>query len=245
MKKNEMIMNPKKGILVVYEGISGSGKSEGIHNLRNYLSVLGFTTRTIEWNDNRVIRKIVKKLIKLGLLTPAVYSFFQWISFLVDYFSVIVPSLQKNQIVLADRYIYTGLSRDAVNGAGTLFGRVLNRLVRKPDLVIFYDTPTNICYERIRSRGKPLFYPSKLDHSRKSTQEAQSFDENAIKQYLVKMRSEYIRILGQLQKHQRTNLLIVKHDKMNSHPFIEQYIYRKKGFGTSEKCNECALIIKK
>src|SRR5690554_8097334 len=120
-----MVINPDKGILVVFEGISGSGKSASIDNLTRYLLESGFDTTSIEWNSNRMIRRVVNLLQRLGVLSPLVFSILQWINFIADYVMIISPSLRRNRIVIADRYIYTALTRDAANGAVGLHGRLL------------------------------------------------------------------------------------------------------------------------
>lgn len=169
----------RNGVLLVHEGISGSGKSEGIARLRNYLISEGIDSTVVEWNSNTLIRNWVRRLQERELLTPAVYSFMQWLSFVITYISVIRPLLRSNRIVIADRYVYTGVTRDSVNGSGQTLGRLISRVVRTPDLVVFYDTPPTICLERIRERGKALFHPNRALCNRDLI-------------YLTSMRSQYI-----------------------------------------------------
>jgi dTMP kinase len=222
MKTNEEIVNDRKGILVVYEGISGSGKSESINKLTSYFSAVGLEAIIIEWNSNSVIRTMVRKIHHMGILTPTLYSILQWISFFIDYITIISPSLRKNQIVIADRYIYTAITRDTANGAVQLFSRLLSPLVRKPDWVIFYDTPAKVCYERIKSRGKALFHPNK------SINKDNQFHNKDL-DYLSMLRNEYIKVFAKLKDNQATNILLVSDDEMNTNLSVEHYIYQKMG----------------
>ncbi|MCX7922503.1 MAG: deoxynucleoside kinase [Clostridia bacterium] len=176
-----------KGILLVCEGISGSGKSESIKALTLYLNKLGINPVVVEWNSNNFIRKIVKSLHSKNLLSPLIYSVFQWMSFFIDYFTKFIPALLKGKIVIADRYVYTAYTRDAANGAGKILSNILCRIVRKPDIIIFHDTPPHVCYERIRARGKALFHTNKIILKN-------SLLRNKNLYYLKKIRGYYIKL---------------------------------------------------
>jgi dTMP kinase len=226
MINSDFIINNHKGILLVYEGISGSGKSQGFQKLACYLSALGLTFIRVEWNSNMTIRKIVNKLDKMGILTPIFYSILQWISFFIDYFTIISPALKKNQIVIADRYIYTGLTRDVVNGSGRLIGQVICRFVRKPDWVFYYDTPPKICFERIKYRGKALFHTNQFILRHKQL-------KNKDLLYLKRMRKEYARVFADEKVRASTNIVFIVNDVLNFHSWVEEYIYQKSGHGNS------------
>ncbi|MDP5274597.1 dTMP kinase [Chengkuizengella axinellae] len=221
MEKNDFMINPKKGVLIVYEGISGSGKSKGIAELSECLSKNKVEAKVIEWNSNKRIRSFVERLEKLGILTSSLYSLLQWMSFLIDYFKVISPSLKKNHVVIADRYIFTGITRDAVNGAGKWFGSIIYRFVRKPDVLFFYDTPVQICYSRIQSRGKPLFHTNKALHQNKKINNKEIY-------YLNEMRNEYIQLFKNHKTKTNTNVFVVNDSFINMNTAVEGYIRQKK-----------------
>jgi dTMP kinase len=145
----------EKGVLIVFEGISGSGKSENIKKICSLLQSKDYRVAVVEWNSNKRIRRVVDFLKNRGKLTCVIYSIFQWISFLIDYYRRILPLLKKGYIVLADRYIYSGFTRDAINGTGNFFSKFIERIARKPDLLFFFNTSPAICYERIKLRGTP------------------------------------------------------------------------------------------
>ena len=74
-----------KGILIVYEGISGSGKSEGIREMKRELEAEHFDVTVVEWNANAAIRSLSNRLDQLHMMTPRRYSLLQWIAFLISY----------------------------------------------------------------------------------------------------------------------------------------------------------------
>lgn len=149
------------GVLIACEGVSGSGKSEGIRTINSYLRIRGYQSEVVEWNSNKRIRSMVNTLYGHKVLIPAVYSILQWIGFFIDYSTKITGLLKKDSIVIADRYIYTAVTRDAANGVGNRIGRFFQTLVREPDLLVFFDTAPEVCCQRIRKRGKALFHPGK------------------------------------------------------------------------------------
>ena len=154
------------------------------------------------------------------LLTSKLYSILQWISFFIDYFRKIKPALKKEHIVIADRYVYTALTRDAVNGAGRFLGSVLSRLVRTPDLLIFYDTPPEICLQRIEARGKALFHTNKLIYENRILKNKDLY-------YLKKLRNEYLKLIETEETRENTNIITVNDDMSYGITAVKQYVYQK------------------
>ncbi len=193
------------GMLIVFEGISGCGKSESVSVLRKYLTDNGYKTCVLEWNSNKVIRNIIKRIDSKKLLTPGIYSFFQWVSFLIDYLFKVLPLLKKNYVLIADRYIYTGLTRDSVNGAGGKIGRLLHRFVIKPTMVFFLDVSPEECDRRIKKRGKDLFHTNKLIRENKLLKNKELY-------YLNKLRDEYLLLINSKAIQNETNIITVNED---------------------------------
>ncbi len=203
MKKDRFFINRQEGILVVFEGISGCGKSGSVESLYRYLIDRGFKTKAIEWNSNRLIRNIVQKIHSVNLLTPFIYSILQWISFLLDYFFKIRPALNKNYILIADRYLYTGYTRDIANGASKIIGNRLKESIRKPDLIFFYDVDVQVCYERIEKRGKTLFRPNKKLQGNEALK-----NENI--EYLINLKQEYLNLFQSSVLAKETNIIYLR-----------------------------------
>lgn len=196
--KRNFCINKARGILIVFEGISGCGKSDGVENIYRSLQGEGFKTEVVEWNSNKIIRSIAKKLHSANMLTARIYSLLQWISFLIDYFFKMAPCLRKDHIIIADRYMYTGQTRDVANGAGKKAGKKFERLLRKPDLILFYDVDLQVCYERIEKRGKVLFRPDRKNHNN---------EENL--EYLIKLHKEYLKIFSEASFTEETNIIVL------------------------------------
>ncbi len=211
-----------KGILIVFEGISGCGKSENVEILRSHLVEKGYKVGVIEWNSNKIIRGIIRKMDSARLLTPKIYSFFQWLSFIQDYYFKIIPLLKKQYILLADRYVYTGLTRDNANGTGAKSGKAIYGRILKPDLVFFQDINPRICYKRIQKRGKPLFYTNRI--IKKS-----DIIENKDLFYLMKLRKEYVLLFSNSTIKNDTNIIWLRNSNDSVIKHVDEYISDKKG----------------
>lgn len=160
MRRKNSNNRAKPGVLIACEGLSGSGKSQGGRELFAFLNNKGYHAVLVEWNSNKLIRKAIHYLNRWNVLTPSIYSFLQWLSYLVSYYFKMLPLLKKDYVIIADRYVYTGLTRDIVNQSNQTLGKLISRKVRKPDLILFYDTELQLCYQRILERSKPLFHPN-------------------------------------------------------------------------------------
>jgi dTMP kinase len=228
LNNENFYVNKHKGILIAFEGISGCGKSEGVESLSRYLLSVGYKTKVIEWNSNKVIRKIVQKIHSVKMLTSLLYSIFQWTSFILDYFIKITPLLKKDYIVITDRYVYTGRTRDIANGAGRVIGNIVHRFIRKPDLIFFYDVDLQVCYERIEKRGKELFYPNNRNQSHE-------VEKNKNLAYLLKIQQEYLHLFQSPVLTKETNIIHLSGSddlaKMHCRKHVKEYIKLKSEIG--------------
>lgn len=200
MKKCADKYNRKKGVLIVFEGLSGCGKSQNAGLLLKELRNKGYAPVLMEWNSNTAIRSLVTWLDSRKILSSNLYSLLQWIGFLLDYFRIILPVLWSSRIIIADRYIYTGMARDAVNGAGKMLGRIIGFLVRKPDYIYFIDVPSHICLERLKARNTVLFHTNKRIKGNKLLKNKDLY-------YLNKMRYEYKRMFVEAKQLKVDNIL--------------------------------------
>jgi dTMP kinase len=218
MREGKWAANASAGMLIAFEGISGCGKSESIRRLSVQLDKQGIDYVIVEWNAIESIRRIVDRLESMGLLTSVVYSLLQWLSFIISYYRQIAPALKKKQIVLADRYIYTAMTRDKANGAGRFISGLLSLWVRKPEWVVYYELPPEICLERIRKRGKALF------HTNRKLKADQSLQDKELA-YLKLLHAEYGH-LYQRAKHQRkTRWIRIQDADTHSDVVIAQHIF--------------------
>ena len=205
---------------MVFEGLSGSGKSESIIGLTKHLEVAGINPIVVEWNTNRLIRSLVRNLDRLGLLNSTLYSLLQWLGFFIDYVKVISPALRKDLVVIADRYIYTAITRDEANGVTRGNNLFFSRFVREPDWVLYCDTNPKLCYERILKRGKRLF------HTNRKLKQDTSI-ENKELYYLELISKSYVETMDKLRERNDSKVVFIQNEDTQIHEAIQRYIRQK------------------
>ncbi len=153
-----------KGVLIVVEGIDGSGKSTQLHLLDKWLRSKGLLVFTTEWNSSDVVKEITSKGKKKALLTPTTFSLLHATDFADRYERNIAPLLRAGYIVLADRYVYTAFARDVVRGCSTHWVRKVYGFAAKPDITFYFKVPIDVAMNRILvGRPKLKYYEAGMD----------------------------------------------------------------------------------
>ena len=115
--KSKTSGNTYKGLLIIVEGVDGSGKSTQLEMLQNWLNANGFPTVKTEWNSSESVKPVIKKIKKSEtIVSPETFSLLHLADFAERYHNLILPNLKAGKIVLCDRYIYTAYARDAARG---------------------------------------------------------------------------------------------------------------------------------
>ncbi len=147
-------MGLTKGLLIVLEGIDGSGKSTQAGLLVECLEKLGFETLSLrEPSSGRWGQEIKRKAKDPGSLTPE-----QELGlFLKDRRENIRknlgPALKKKKIVVLDRYYYSTLAYQGARGIdGGRIRKLHEPFVIEPDLVFVLDVEARVGLGRINNR---------------------------------------------------------------------------------------------
>ncbi len=153
-----MITPERQGILIVFEGTDGTGKSTQLQLLSCYLQEKGYqVVTTREPTDGHYGRKIRSLYMNRNK-----YSREEELElFLADrrehVHELLIPALKQGKIVLCDRYF---LSTAAYQGArGFDPEKILqqNHFAPDPDLALLFQVPLDTGLERITSgRGDTL-----------------------------------------------------------------------------------------
>ena len=143
------------GKLIAVEGLDGSGKSTQIYLLKRWLELQNMKVSFTEWNSSTIVKDATKRGKKDQLLTPTTFCLIHCTDFAHRYERYIVPLLRQGYIVLADRYIFTALARDAVRGCDRAWIRNLYDFAVLPDITFYFDVPLETAIGRILS-GRPV-----------------------------------------------------------------------------------------
>src|SRR6476659_3568231 len=186
------------GILIVVEGIDGSGKSTQIHLLDTWLRSKGYNVFFTEWNSSTSVKEITSKGKKKALLTPTTFSLLHATDFADRYERNIYPLLRAGYTVLSDRYIYTALARDTVRGCNKKWVENIYEYAIRPDIIFYYRVPIEIAVNRIISgRPKLKYYEAGMDLklSKDEYESYRLFQQKIVNEYESMVKSENFTVI--------------------------------------------------
>src|ERR1700760_1847565 len=146
------VVTPKRnysGKLLAVEGLDGSGKSTQIYLVKRWLELEGYRVFFTEWNSSLLVKKSTSKGKKRQLLTPTTFSRIHATDFADRYERQVLPLLRAGYLVLADRYIFTALARDAVRGVDRDWVEQLYSFAVHPDITFYFRVPLETSLSRI------------------------------------------------------------------------------------------------
>jgi dTMP kinase len=156
--------HPYPGILIIVEGIDGSGKSTQLQLLQKWLVNSKYRVFFTEWNSSALVKETIKRGKKKNLLTPTTFSVLHATDFADRLTHLIIPPLKAGMIVLADRYVYTAFSRDVVRGVHPEWVRNLYGFTVKPNIAFYFKVPIEVSLKRILTGRQNLkFHEAGMD----------------------------------------------------------------------------------
>ena len=154
-------MKLKRGLLIVLEGIDGSGKTTQARLLAGALRRAGLEALSFrEPTRGRWGREIREKARRPDSLTPEEELALFLKDREEDVARNILPSLRRKKAVVLDRYYYSTIAYQGAKGISRARIRRLNeRFAPGPDLVFILDVDPGRGLGRIKGRPKkePLF----------------------------------------------------------------------------------------
>ena len=151
------------GLLIVFEGSDGAGKTTQCKLLEAWLEANGEEVIVSKWNSSPLFSGVIKVKKAARQLDPITYSALHAADFRHRYETVIEPSLRDGKIVLADRYVFTGFARDVARGVDRSRLADLYSRVRKPDLVFYFSAAPYTLATRIAATRRIKFHEAGQD----------------------------------------------------------------------------------
>lgn len=150
----------KKGFLVVFEGIDGSGKSTQAGLLQEKLQDKGFDVVSFqEPSNSKWGREIKEKALYPDSLSPEeeLELFLRDRRENVD--KNLKPSLEEKKVVILDRYYFSTVSYQGARGIDPeRIKRMNEEFAPKADLVFILDVDARTGLERIKNRKKERLF---------------------------------------------------------------------------------------
>ena len=143
-----VVLEELKGQLIVIEGADGSGRSTQIDLLRSWLERRGYPTVNVGLKRSMLVSRELEQAMRGNILGTRTLSLFYATDFADQLENRIIPALRAGFIVLADRYIYTLMSRAIVRGVEPAWIRDVYSIALVPDAVFYLAVSPKILIER-------------------------------------------------------------------------------------------------
>jgi len=165
----KVVLDELRGQLIVVEGADGSGRSTQIDMLRNWLERRGYPTVNVGLKRSMLVSRELEQAMRGNILGTRTLSLFYATDFADQLENRIIPALRSGFIVLADRYIYTLMSRAIVRGVERAWIRDVYSIALIPDAVFYLAVTPRILVERNLRKHEVLdYWESGMDMHRSS-----------------------------------------------------------------------------
>ena len=152
-----------RGLLIAFEGPDGSGKTTQRKLLKRWLESENHKVVSTRWASSALVKPMLKARKKIRTLSIEEYSLLHAVDFRHRVENSILPALWSGKTVLADRYLFTALARDAARGLDLDWLLNAYSPLLWPDLVIYFSMTPEASRRRIASTRAPRFYEAGQD----------------------------------------------------------------------------------
>src|SRR5262245_61859053 len=133
----ELVMSTsRRGLLIAAEGLDGSGTTAALGALGGWLERAGHRVRIVQWENSRLVVRASTSGTRRRVLTPRAAALLAAVDTARRVHAEIAPAMARGDIVLCDRYAWTGIARDAARGLDAAWLSALYRFCPRPDLVL-------------------------------------------------------------------------------------------------------------
>jgi len=151
-------MKLKRGLLIDFEGIDGSGKAVQSERLMRWLQSEDYSVRAYSYPDvdsrfGEILDDFLRGKLKLDERT-------QLLAFAADIMkdqAAIAKALEGGDIVLLDRYVPSTIAYQCAKGVPLIDALKLMNMLQplKPDVVLWFDIPPEVgIARRARKKGR-------------------------------------------------------------------------------------------
>lgn len=142
-----------KGFFICVEGLDGCGKTTQAKLLVDRLKVVYnavYTTEPSQGNVGQFIKEYCLDVEQRGSSVVEALLFAADRSEHVE--KEIMPALNRGELVISDRYLYSSLAYQGAAGVDLNWIRQINKHAMKPDLAVFIDVHPETVVQRLKPR---------------------------------------------------------------------------------------------
>lgn len=156
-------LDAKRGLLIVFEGPDGSGKTTQRKLLKTWLKGEGHKVVTTKWNSSDLIKPLIKARKQIQSLNATEFSLLHACDFRHRLETEVLPALCAGKTVIADRFFFTALARDITRGLDLNWVLNLYGPILWPDAVFYFNVSPETSGARIAAERTPSYYESGQD----------------------------------------------------------------------------------
>lgn len=153
----------KRGLLVAFEGPDGSGKTTQRKLFKTWLKSEGYDVTTTKWNSSELVKPIIRSRKTVRALSPEEFSLLHAADFRHRMDHEVLPALWDGKLVLADRFLFTGLARDVARGLDLDWVLRLYQPLLWPDIVFYFSVSPGTSSRRVSAVRTPNYYEAGQD----------------------------------------------------------------------------------
>jgi dTMP kinase len=153
----------KRGLLIAFEGPEGAGKTTQRRLFKTWLESEGHEVVTTKWAASRPIKPLVKARKRAHALSAEELCFLQAADFRHRLETEVLPALWAGKMVLADRFLFTGLARDSARGLELDWLLHVYYPLFWPDMVFYFAVSAETATTRVAADRAPEFYEAGQD----------------------------------------------------------------------------------
>jgi dTMP kinase len=153
----------KRGLLIAFEGPDGSGKTTQRKLFKSWLKSEGHDVVTTKWNSSPLVKPLVKARKAARSLSPVEFCLLHAADYRHRLETEILPALWDGRTVIADRFLFTALARDAARGLDLDWLLHVYSPLFWPDLVFYFSVSPETSGSRITAGRSPSYYEAGQD----------------------------------------------------------------------------------
>jgi dTMP kinase len=153
----------KRGLLVAFEGPDGSGKTTQRKLFKSWLQSEGHEVVTTKWNSSQLVKPLVQARKTARSLSPEEFCLLHAADFRYRLENDVLPAMWGGKTVVADRFLFTALARDAARGLDLNWLMEVYYPLFWPDIVFYFSVSPETSGKRIAATRAPRYYEAGQD----------------------------------------------------------------------------------
>ena len=152
-----------RGLLIAFEGPDGSGKTTQRKLFKEWLVGEGYDVVTTKWNSSKLIKPIIKARKNMRSINQQEFCLLHAADFRHRLENEMMPALVAGKMVVADRFLFTALARDAARGLELDWLLHIYSPLYWPDIVFYFSVSPETSGKRIAATRTPKYYEAGQD----------------------------------------------------------------------------------